>query len=172
MIGMAQSSTFTFQPAAAGDAPVLAALHTATATHLTEVHGRGNWSSKTSEKGALFALRHHDVYVAQLGSELVGTLQLTKKKPWAIDTRYFSPCELPLYLINMAVAPARQRQGIGRRCLEEAKRIARDQPANAIRLDAYDSPAGAGEFYASCGWTKVGRASYRDVPLIYYELVL
>ena len=40
------------------------------------------------------------------------------------------------------------------------------------RLDAYDSQAGAGEFYASCGWTEVGRASYRDVPLIYYELLL
>jgi len=169
---MPPSARFTFQPATANDAPALAALHTATASHLTEVHGHGHWSSKTTEKGVLFALRHHDVYVARLGSELVGTLQLTKKKPWAIDTRYCTPCELPLYLINMAIAPAQQRQGIGRRCLEEARRVARVGPANAIRLDAYDSPAGAGGFYASCGWTEVGRASYRDVPLIYYELLL
>ena len=80
--------------------------------------------------------------------------------------------ERPLYLLAMAVAPARQRQGIGRRCLEEAKQIARAWPADAIRLDAYDAPAGAGGFYARCGCTEVGRASYRNVPLIYFECLL
>jgi GNAT superfamily N-acetyltransferase len=45
------------------------------------------------------------------------------------------------YLLAMAVTPAKQRQGIGRRCMEEAKRIARAWPADAIRLDAYDAAA-------------------------------
>ena len=32
--------------------------------------------------------------------------------------------------------------------------------------------AGAGGFYARCGYTEVGRAVYRDAPLIYFELLL
>jgi ribosomal protein S18 acetylase RimI-like enzyme len=72
----------------------------------------------------------------------------------------------------MAITPARQRMGLGRRCMEEVIRIARAWPADAIRLDAYDADAGAGGFYAKCGCTEMGRVSYRGTPLIYYELLL
>jgi GNAT superfamily N-acetyltransferase len=106
------------------------------------------------------------------GPEIVGTLRLATKKPWAIDTGYFTGCRRPLYLLSMAVAPPRQRQGIGRWCLEQAKRVARDWPSAAIRLDAFDADAGAGGFYARCGFTEVGRVTYRKAPPIYYELLL
>jgi len=154
------------------DAPALAALHTAVAEHLTSLHGQGPWSAKTSEKGILFAMRNSDVFVARQGSEIIATLRLATKKPWAIDCSYFAPCQKPLYLLAMAVTPARQRQGIGRRCLEEAKRIAKAWPSDAIRLDAFNAKAGAGSFYARCGYTEVGRVTYRNAPLIYYELLL
>jgi GNAT superfamily N-acetyltransferase len=160
------------QPATIEDAAALAALHTAVAEHLTGLHGRGPWSSRTSEKGVLYAMRTSRVFVAREGPEIVATLRLATKKPWAIDTSYFAPCPRPLYLLAMAVTPSRQRLGIGRRCLEEARRIALAWPADAIRLDAYDAEAGAGRFYARCGCTEVGRISYRDTPLIYYEMLL
>jgi GNAT superfamily N-acetyltransferase len=169
---MSRSSHFSFQPAGPADAAALAELHTAVADHLTGLHGRGPWSSRTSEKGVLLALRTSQVFVARLGTEIVGTLRLTTKKPWAIDTDYFSACDRPLYLLAMAVAPARQRQGIGGKCLEEAKQVAKAWPADALRLDAYDANAGGGGFYMRCGWAERGRASYRGVPLIYYEFVL
>jgi GNAT superfamily N-acetyltransferase len=117
-------------------------------------------------------MRTSRVFVAREGTGLVGTLRLTTKKPWAVDMSYFTACRKPLYLLAMAVAPSKQRQGIGTRCLEEAKRLARAWPADAIRLDAFDADAGAGPFYAHCGFTGVGRATYRNVPLVYYELVL
>ena len=161
-----------FRLATADDARALAALHTAVAEHLTSRYGRGPWSTKTSDKGVLLALRTSQVVVACEETAIVGTLRLATKKPWAIDTSYFTKCGRPLYLVGMAVAPTRQRQGVGRKCLEEASRIARDWPADAIRLDAFDADAGAGGFYARCGYTEVGRASYRDVPHIYYELLL
>jgi hypothetical protein len=44
--------------------------------------------------------------------------------------------------------------------------------ADAIRLDAYDAKAGAYGFYASCGFTERGRATYRQAALIYYELLI
>jgi GNAT superfamily N-acetyltransferase len=169
---MGASLQVRLQPAVARDAPKLAALQTAVAEHLTSEHGRGPWSSKTTELGVLRALRTKRVFVAREGAEIIGTLGLTTKKPWAIDTSYFSECHRPLYLLAMAIHPAKQRQGIGRRCLELAQEIATAWPADAIRLDAFDAKAGAGAFYTTCGWTEVGRVLYRRVPLIYYELLL
>ena len=110
--------------------------------------------------------------IARTDRDIVATLRLASKKPWAIDRAYFADVKRPVYLTDMAVAPQLQRHGIGRRILEEAKAIAREWPADAIRLDAYDAPAGAGEFYEKCGFTQVGAKTYRGVPLLYFELLL
>ncbi len=45
-------------------------------------------------------------------------------------------------------------------------------PADAIRLDAFDSPAGAGAFYAKCGFREVVHVAYRKDPLIYFEMLV
>jgi GNAT superfamily N-acetyltransferase len=154
------------------DALELAALHTAVAEDLTRHYGRGFWSTKTSEKGAHLAIRRARVLIARRNKTVVGTLNLPTKKPWAIDVSYFTPVEKPLYLTGMAVIPALQHQGIGRRLINEAVKQARAWPADAIRLDAFDAEAGAGEFYAKCGFREVGRVVYRKNPLVYFELVL
>ena len=158
-----------FRPAISDDAQKLAALHTDVALRLTELYGHGHWSTKTSDKGVLLAIRTSQVFVACQGDEIVATLRLTTKKPWAIDTSYFTRCGRPLYLVGMAVRPDKQRQGLGKRSFEEAVRIARAWPADVIRLDAYDAAAGAGGFYVRCGCTEVGRATYRETPHVYYE---
>ena len=72
----------------------------------------------------------------------------------------------------MAVDPRYQRTGVGRSCIEEARRIVSQWPGDAIRLDAYDVAAGAGEFYRKCGFREVGRATYRGAPLIYFEMLM
>jgi hypothetical protein len=53
--------------------------------------------------------------------------------------------------------------------MKQALRLARTWRADALRLDAYDADAGAGEFYRKCGLREVGRATYRDTPLVYFE---
>jgi GNAT superfamily N-acetyltransferase len=155
--------------ASPADSIELAALHSAVAEDLT---GRGFRSNKTSEKGALLAIRSARVLVARRGKTIVGTLNLPTKRPWAIDVSYFTPVEKPLYLTAMAVIPAMQRQGIGRQLIKEAVKQARAWPADAIRLDAFDHDTGAGGFYAKCGFHKVAHVIYRKSPLIYFELVL
>jgi len=162
----------SFSIAAQADAPALAALHTAIAEDLTRRYRRGPWSLAASEKGVLFGMRHSRVVVARKGKSIVGTLHLPTKKPWAIDVSYSTPVKKALYLTNMAVIPAMQRQGIGRLLLKEAVKHARAWPTDAIRLDAFDADAGAGALYAKCGFREVGRVAYRKAPLIYVELVL
>jgi len=158
--------------AAETDASDIVTLRAQVAAKLTAQYGQGNWSGGSTEKAVLLDLRTSKVWIARRRSRLVATLRLTTKKPWAIDLRYFSASRRPLYLLSMAVTPELQRQGIGRQCLEQIAKIAREWPADAIRLDAYDAPAGAGAFYAKCGFRAVGRAAYRGCPLEYFELLL
>jgi GNAT superfamily N-acetyltransferase len=164
--------TVSLTRAAHADAGAIASLRTAVAEHLTHRYGKGHWSSAVSEKSVLRNLETSRVLVARDGAAVVATLRLATKKPWAIDTTYFSPVRRPLYLLDMAVDPDLQRTGIGHCCLEEAKEIARAWPSDALRLDAYDAAAGAGSFYAKCGFREAGRVTYRKTPLIYFELVL
>jgi GNAT superfamily N-acetyltransferase len=138
-----------FAAATNSDAVVLAALHTAAAEDLTRRFGKGFWSSGTTERGVLAGMRmprFSRILVARANRRIVGTLRLATKKPWAIDTSYFTPVERPLYLTGMAVHPGLQRKGIGRLMLKEAEALARAWPADAIRLDAFDAAAGAGDF--------------------------
>jgi GNAT superfamily N-acetyltransferase len=153
------------------DVAGLVSLRNAVNQNLAAQEGRESCPSVT-EKGVLFCMRDSSVYVATNRSKLIATLTLSTTKPWAIDKKYFSPSNWPLYLTAMAVDPDRQRKGVGRRCLAEAIRIVKDWPGDAIRLDAYDAASGAGEFYRKCGFREVGRASYRNTPLIYFELLL
>jgi ribosomal protein S18 acetylase RimI-like enzyme len=162
----------SFSIATPADAPTLAALHTAVAEDLTCRYGSGPWSGKTSEKGVLFGMRHSQVVVARKGKGIVGTMWLATKKPWAIDVSYFTPVKKAIYLTHMAVIPTLQRQGVGQMLLQEAAKRVRAWPGDAVRLDAFDAEAGAGAFYAKCGFRECGRRTYRGAPLIYFELVL
>lgn len=157
--------------ATTADAPAIVALRTAVAVTLTNQFGKGHWSSAVSKQGVLFALRRSSVYVARKRNKLIATLTLFTRKPWAIDRKYFTACLRPLYLTAMAVAADLQHQGIGRLCVEAAIKVVKQWPADAIFLDAYDVEAGAGEFYRKCGFREVGRASYRNVLLVYFEMV-
>jgi len=161
-----------FRDAKLDDVPVIAALQNAAAGALTARFGAGHWSSLMTERGAALAQRHARVRVGRSGKHILTVVRLATKKPWAIDVSYFTPVKRPVYLTGLAVSVAHQGQGLGRLAMEDACNVARDWPADAIRLDAYDSQAGAGDFYLKCGFEERGRVVYRGDPLVYYELLL
>lgn len=166
------TSNLSFTLVGPSDAPELAALRSAAARDLTERFGPGHWSHEATERGVILDLRYAEVWAARRGKKIVGTFRLATKKPWAIDKSYFTDCKRPIYLTNMAVHPDAQRQGIGRRLIAHAVERVRLWPGQSIRLDAYDADAGAGPFYAKCGFREVGRVVYRNDPLVYYELLI
>jgi GNAT superfamily N-acetyltransferase len=165
----------SFATATESDARELAALHAAAAEELTNRFGPGFWSSPPSERSILANMRKprfSRTLIARSNRRIVGTLRLHTMKPWAIDTAYFTAATKPLYLTGMAVHPNVQRKGVGRLLLKEAEAIARAWPAEAIRLDAFDSAAGAGPFYEKCGFREVAHVIYKKNPLIYFERIL
>lgn len=161
-----------FRDATQDDVPQIAALLNSAAGALTARFGEGHWSSLTNERAVDLSLRHSRIRVGRVGRRLLTTLRLAPKKPWAIDIAFFTPVARPLYLTGMAVAVAGQRRGWGRLALADAAAVARELDAGAIRLDAYDAPAGAGPFYATCGYRDRGRRVYRGTPLSYWERLL
>lgn len=154
------------------EASEIAAVRIAAAEELTARFGRGLWSSNTTEKGVQFAMKRGRVIVAVKESAIVGTMTLSTFKPWAINKSYFTRVKTPIYLTSMAIAPQAQRQGVGRALLAEADVLVRRWPGQAIRLDAFDADAGAGDFYVRCGYVERGRTIFRTAPLIYFERLL
>src|SRR5688572_5625643 len=90
------------------DAKEIAALRVAAAEDLTSRFGKGFWSSSTTDQGVLYGMKLGKVLIATGAGTIIGTLTLSKRKPWAIDTAYFTKVKAPLYLTSMAVAPAMQ----------------------------------------------------------------
>jgi GNAT superfamily N-acetyltransferase len=162
----------SFRFATEADAPALLRLRLAVDADQERRFGTNRWSTSISAKSVARGLKSSRVLVASRHGRIVGALRMETKKPWAIDLRYFTPVARALYLHDVNVDPPVQRAGVGRLLIERTKAVAREWPVDAIRLDAYDGPAGGGPFYRKCGFTEVGRAVYRGVPLIYFELVL
>ena len=151
------------------DARALLTLRTAVARDMTQKFGEGHWSAAPSKAEVVRQVRASHVLVARRETEIVGTVRLTTAKPWAIDSSCFTPVKSAFYVLGLAVAPEARGQDVGRDLMEAAKNAARLWPIEALWLDAYDHSAGAGHFYQKCGFRKVGRTQYREVPLIYYE---
>src|SRR6185503_10911329 len=101
----------------------------------------------TTERSAALAQRHAQVRVGIGDGRILTVLRLATKKPWAIDTSYFSTVTRPLYLTGMTISVAHQGAGLGRLAINDVRKTAIAWPADAIRLDAYDAAAGAGPFY-------------------------
>jgi ribosomal protein S18 acetylase RimI-like enzyme len=161
-----------FDDATDDDAAAITTLHAAAAADLTARFGEGHWSRPAVVRRIDARPGRVRVRVGRDQGEVVTVLRLQTKKPWAIDATYFTPVDRTLYLMGLVVSAAQHGRGRGRAALEDARRVAESWPADAIRLDAYDSDAGAGAFYVKCGYTERGRVRYRGNPLVYYELLL
>lgn len=159
----------SFAMASEPAASLVAALRCRAARDLTDRFGPGHWSGEATASGVVAGMMDSRVFVVRHGTDVVATFRVSAVKPWAMRDACFTPCRQPLYLTDMAVAPELQGRGIGRRCLTHAIKCARQWPADSIRLDAYDTDAGAGGFYEKCGFQEVTRLVHGGVPLVYYE---
>jgi len=151
------------------DAAALAALRTDVARDMTQRFGEGAWSAAPIEPDVARQVSESRVLVARRGAELVGTVRLVRALASAIDTSAFTQVTTALYVLGLAVVPTARGQGVGRCLMDAAKDAARAWPAQALWLDAYEHSAGAGPFYLKCGFRAVGRTTYREMPLTFYE---
>ncbi len=167
---MSVGRTITIEQAQAGDAAAVADLRVVVARDLTARYGTGTWSfSAESEFGVQNEILYASVLVARDEGAIVGALKLATRVPYLGDISFFTPSERPVFLTAMSIHPGYQREGMGRRMLEEARRVACEMRGEVIRLDSYDAAAGAGEFYRKCGFREIHRSDYHGTPLIWFE---
>ena len=155
------------------DAETIHAIRTSAADALTAEFGSGHWSHVES----LDTLRRHavdrDLFLAMSNGEAFGTFELESKTPGFYSRHWFTDPDAPAYyLFSMAIVKTSQRRGLGRTIMDEMEAMAVAHGKRALRLDAYDAPAGAGVFYEKCGFVLVHEGSFNRVPLRYYEKVL
>lgn len=77
----------------------------------------------------------------------------------------------------LAVSPDYQKQGVGRRLVEEALQIARDNGKKALRLDSIETNTPAQHMYESVGFKYCGRQRLYAgntgwIDFLYYEFLL
>lgn len=170
---MTVAPPLVFHRGTADDAEAVAAMRNRAAAHLGEAHGPGPWAEPCHAGAVIAGLRGTvHLLIGRIDGEVAASLRLAAKKPWAIDSAYFTPVKRPIHLVDMAVDPAWQRRGVGRAMLDEAARVVAAWPGDAIRLDAYDADAGASGFYHRSGYAERGRVTFRGTPLVYFERLL
>lgn len=140
------------------DVTSLVALRSAVARDMTARFGHGGWSTIPGKSLVLKQLRASRVLVARQDSRIVGTVRLATAMPGAFDSSAFTRVHRALYVLGLAVAPDARHRGLGRALVEAAKETARASSFDALWLDAYDHPAGAGAFYEKCGFRRAGNA--------------
>ena len=99
-------------------------------------------------------VRDHRVYVIDDGGEVVGVLVLMDK-------------EDSLLLDNVAVSPARQGEGIGRRLIEHAESEARRLGHRHLDLYTHERMTENIAMYSRIGYEEVERRTERGFPRVY-----
>lgn len=95
----------------------------------------------------------YDLRVAMAGERVAG---------FAV-TRVTSPGEIEL--LNLAVAPAFRRRGLGRRLLENVLRTLKTEPKISVFLEVRESNERARNFYKSLNFRELGiRQNYYQNP--------
>lgn len=163
----------TLRPAVSDDIPVVRAILSAAAADLTARFGTGHWSKVRSTETLRKYLDQKILHIIEHKTAAVGTLRLTDRKIGFYHQDWFKHPDDPAgYLLDMAIDPAHQRRGIGRRAMKLVEGLARRTGLRAVRFDAYAGPAGAGPFYRKCGYALVHAGAFNGVALEYFEKVL
>ena len=130
--------------ATAEDGPALSAIDTAT------------WTSDTSpapyEPDAPFfgdRVRPEDVLVAVLDGRVAGYLTLRQAIPVPAHAHVLS-------VEGLAVDPGASRRGVGRRLVEEGRRVAVERGARKVTLRVLAPNDAARRLYESCGFVVEG----------------
>jgi GNAT superfamily N-acetyltransferase len=161
------------RPARAGDVNGVRAIIAAAASDLTARFGEGHWSHVRAVETLRKYVEQGTLYLIETDAVTAGTLRLTDRKiPFYRGEWFAEPKAKTGYLLDMAIDPAYQRRGIGRLAMMLAENHARSCSLQAIRLDAYGGPAGAGAFYRKCGYRLVHRGAFNGIALEYFEKLL
>ena len=154
------------------DADAIQALLTKAGEALAR-QGFLNWTPAYTLERIRTYIADREVYVVEDAGALVATytLGLTAVPPYSAPP-WPQPDSPALYLNRLAVDPERQREGIGRWCLDDVEDRARAAGAAAVRCDVLQSNAALRAFYERHGYIRRGGRRHSGWQFTCYELLL
>jgi GNAT superfamily N-acetyltransferase len=102
------------------------------------------------------AVREHEVWVLDAGGEIVGVLELIPKPD-------------QLWIENVAILPARQGQGLGRRLLRHAEDEARCRGVERLGLLTNERYLDNIAMYERYGYRETHRQPHLGTDLVFFE---
>jgi GNAT superfamily N-acetyltransferase len=167
----------TMRPATRADAAAVYRIRVMTAEQLTARLGRGHWS-RTAPLASVrrrltplgIATSPMTLYVVCDDSEPVATIAYGSRS-WRTWPRraWRQPDAHALCVFDVAVAPDRQRQGIGRWTMLAAEEAAGQRGLAWVRLDAYSHDPVSGAFYRSLGYEDRGAMLVMGAAVTLFE---
>lgn len=142
--------------AATGDAAAIGHLVDAAYGHYAELIGRTPLPMLADHARAI---REDEVWVLEIDGAVAGVIELV-------------PREDHLWVENVAVDPAHQGRGLGRRLLRLAEAEARRHGPGEIRLLTNERYAANIAMYLRYGYAETHREPYQGTDLVYFRKVL
>jgi len=135
--------------------------------------GLKHWNSAFPDPGKIrLDLYNACIYLVKDKGVCKGMVTLNELEPEDYRQIGFnSGKHRPLYLQNMAVHPKWQGQGIAKRMVEFALKLAQEKGFDAIRLDVFKPSEGARLLYEKQSFKEVGtfHSANQKIPFVCYE---
>ena len=132
------------------------------------------WGEYPSEAILRESLDAGSLYIARDGENLLCAVTVdTCFDPEYDDVNWLFGVK-PGAFHRLAIAPAHQGKGLGRKAVEAVCDILRSQSCDTLRIDTYAPNASAQKLYTGMGMRKAGevRFFHRELPFYCYELAL
>lgn len=156
-------SAMVFHPAVMEDLPVIQTLYR-TIQRDMEQKNIAIWDEVYPCEFFAEDIREHRLYALFDRTEAVAAFALCRENGGAQAVGWENPGASARYIDRLGMSPARAGQGIGRRMLDEAERLALADGAQVLRLFVADYNSPAIHLYETCGFVRAKGAYLEQIP--------
>lgn len=118
------------------------------------------------------SIQDKSMYIMKENKNYRGIISITEKQPSEYnDMKWLDKTGEILVVTKVAVTPAYQKQGIGRKLMDFGENYALEKGYTSIRLDAYSGNPRALDLYEKRRYKKVGKVYFpmRSLPFYCFE---
>jgi GNAT superfamily N-acetyltransferase len=161
-----------YRRATPDEVDALHAIVAACGEHLLAAHGLAHWVPAWPLERMRAEAAEREVWSVWDGERLVGTFTVGLTPIAAYRPEIWRDADPALYLNRLAVPPSLQGAGVGRECMAEIERLARERGCRTVRFDAVTAMTAVCDFYRRLGYADRGPFLLGDIHVTCFEKVV